>query len=161
SGHVFGATLNFEQGFDRFVAIRGSKLESARTEEINQQLLPHLSRYGDEPFLIFVHAVDPHSPYDPPESDRGRFTDPAHDRAITPAETRQDVLHGRALGARDVQHVVDLYDEDVRYQDDMLGVLLDHLSRLDLKRRTILVVVADHGEELCDHGDWGHGQRLW
>jgi len=161
SGHVFGATLNFEQGFDRFLAVRGGKLESARTEEINQHLLPHLSRYGDEPFLIFVHAVDPHWPYDPPESHRGRFTDAAYDGGVTAADTRQDRLQALALDARDVQHVIDLYDEDVRYQDDMLGVLIDHLSRMDLERRTIVVVVADHGEELFDQGSWGHGQRLW
>jgi arylsulfatase A-like enzyme len=161
SGHVFGAKLNFEQGFDRFLAVRGEGLESARTEEINVQLLPHLARYGDEPFLIYVHAVDPHAPYDPPEAYRGRFADASYDGAITPADTLQDRLRARSLGARDVQHVVDLYDEDVRYQDDMLGVLLDNLSRMDLERRTIVIVVADHGEELFDHGSWGHGQRLW
>jgi arylsulfatase A-like enzyme len=162
NGHVHGETLNFEQGFDRFVALRGRHLDNhARTEEINERLLPQLVRGADEPFLVYVHAVDPHSPYDPPESHRGRFTDAGYHGEIRPHETTKRFLRRRDPSEADVAQVVGLYDEDILYQDDMLGVLLDRLGEMGLDQRTVVVVLSDHGEELHDHGDWEHGERLF
>ena len=162
NGHIYGKSLNFEQGFDRFVAIPGAKLNGhARTEELNALLLPHLAAAGDEPFFLYVHTVDPHSPYDPPEDHRGRFTDPGYRGGIEPSQTSAANLTSRRLSAADVAFVRDLYDEEIRYQDDMLGVLLDWMSEHGLDRNTVLVVVADHGEMLFERGLWGHGHHLF
>ncbi|MBY0275942.1 sulfatase [Candidatus Binatia bacterium] len=162
NGHVFGEGVGLDQGFDRFVAVRGRRLDNhARSEEIAALVLPQLDAFGDEPFLLYVHAVDPHSPYDPPPTFAGRFRDPTYTGTITPADTLRKTLRARSLDESDVRRVRDLYDEDVAYQDEQLGVLLDALSERGLRERTIVVVLSDHGEELNDHGDWEHGMRLF
>ena len=162
NGHVFGEGVGLDQGFDRFVAVRGRRLDNhARTEEIDALVLPQLDAFGDEPFLLYVHAVDPHSPYDPPPAFAGRFRDPSYAGTIAPADTLRKTLLARSPDEADVRRVRDLYDEDVAYQDERLGVLLDALTARGLRERTIVVVLSDHGEELHDHGDWEHGMRLF
>jgi len=161
NGNVFAHGLEFEQGFDRFYAVRGGRLDNhARSEDINEVLFPHLREHRDEPFFLYVHAIDPHSPYDaPPEWQV--FRDPAYTGKVVPAETKSRILGKAGLDERDVQHVRDLYDEDVHYQDAMLGALLDELDRLGELDDTLVIVVADHGEEFHDHGAWEHGNRLY
>src|SRR5262249_56905985 len=57
-----------------------------------------------------------------------------------------------------------LYDGDIRRADVALGKLRRLLERLDLAPRTLVVVLADHGEEFGDHFPvWndGHGHSLY
>jgi arylsulfatase A-like enzyme/Flp pilus assembly protein TadD len=49
------------------------------------------------------------------------------------------------------------YDAEVAYADAMLGVLLDRLRAAGQLDRTVVVVTADHGESLGDHGETTHG----
>jgi arylsulfatase A-like enzyme len=49
-----------------------------------------------------------------------------------------------------------LYEQSLRYLDDQVGRLLNHVSRLGLDDNTVVIVVSDHGEEFLDHGRWGH-----
>jgi len=50
----------------------------------------------------------------------------------------------------------DLYDGEVAFTDEAIGQFLDELERRDLMRNTVLVLLADHGEALFEHGVWGH-----
>jgi arylsulfatase A-like enzyme/Flp pilus assembly protein TadD len=49
------------------------------------------------------------------------------------------------------------YDAEVAYTDAMLGRLLDRLRSAGALDRTVIVVTADHGESLGDHGETTHG----
>lgn len=49
------------------------------------------------------------------------------------------------------------YDAEVAYADAMLGRLLDRLKTAGALDRTLVVVTADHGESLGDHGETTHG----
>jgi arylsulfatase A-like enzyme len=48
------------------------------------------------------------------------------------------------------------YLAEVRYVDDQVGDLIDHLEELGLRERTLVVVVADHGEGLGEHDELSH-----
>lgn len=161
NGHVAGSGLTFEQGFDRFQYVRYPGRSHARTEEVNAVLFPHLDAVADEPFLLYVHALDPHAPYDPLPGYAGRFTDRAYAGPVKPAETLTADLEQLPIGDADLRHVVGLYDEEIFYQDAMFGALLDRLEKLGVLDRTVIVVVADHGEEFKEHGSWAHGGRLF
>src|SRR5258705_7555134 len=73
----------------------------------------------------------------------------------------------------DVQHIVyyessaifgtsysDIYDQSIHWVDHLIGALFDELERLDLMKRTIVVIAADHGEAFLEHGREGHAQDL-
>lgn len=49
------------------------------------------------------------------------------------------------------------YDAEVAYADSALGRLLDRLRSAGELGRTVIVVTADHGESLGDHGETTHG----
>src|SRR6185369_686031 len=64
--------------------------------------------------------------------------------------------------ADDVKQIQALYDGAVTAIDDAIGRVLRTLERLGIADRTIVVVTADHGETLFDHGHGqGHGDHLF
>ncbi len=162
NGNVFAPGFAFEQGFDQFQTVRGARRDNhARTEEINELMLPMVRRYADEPFFLYVHAIDPHSPYDPPSGFAGRFRDPEYDGPVTVGKTSSRVLDRIATTEADAEYVRALYDEDILYQDAMFAELIDTLEDMGVLDRTLVVVVADHGDEFMEHGGWEHGNRLF
>jgi arylsulfatase A-like enzyme len=56
---------------------------------------------------------------------------------------------------------IDLYDGEIAFTDHYIGNLLDQLARLNLADNTIVVIVADHGEEFREHGQTRHGYNLY
>ena len=112
---------------------------------------------GDSPYFLYLHTVDPHAPYDSHE-DTPSFSEP-HDGPVTGsteslAEARRT---GYAYTEEDRRHLIDLYDDEVRYNDHELGRLMEALKERALADNTLMVVVSDHGEEFWDRGDQGHG----
>ena len=57
--------------------------------------------------------------------------------------------------------IEDPYDAEIAYMDRQIGRLLDWLDSEGLADDTIVVLVADHGEDLDDHGEEGHGVFLY
>lgn len=162
NGNVFARGFAFDQGFDLFQSIRGKRLDNhARTEEINEHLFPLIREHADEPFFLYVHAIDPHTPYDPPPAFAGRFRDPNYSGPIDASDTHSKVLALQVETEADVEQVRALYDEDILYQDAMFAELLDALQDAQVLDRTLVIVVADHGDEFHEHGGWEHGNRLF
>jgi choline-sulfatase len=55
----------------------------------------------------------------------------------------------------------DPYDGEVAFADQTVGTILDKLGQLGLLDRTLVAVVADHGESLGDHGEETHSMFLY
>ena len=126
------------------------------TDEI-LELIPDLP----EPWMILVFYGAPHFPYAVPAPYYRMFTDPDYQGTYkyhTPHELSQ-----RPHGEKDYEQIRGLYDGAVRAVDDQLSRLLSALaSRGSLLDRTIMVITADHGENLheADLG-MGHGDHLY
>jgi arylsulfatase A-like enzyme len=148
---VFG----FDRGFDHFVLakdVRGTALDHA--------LFPRLDALRP-PFFLYVHYLDPHASYDPATGWDGRPL-PAALRAQGEVLTADlDARHAYPRSREFLARVTDLYDGEIRGADDALRELVDHLRARGLMGSTILVVTADHGEEIGDHGRMSHGQSLY
>ncbi len=116
-----------------------------------------LEQNADGRFLAVIHLYSTHTPYDPPR--RYDVFSPGYDGPIERFTTEMAALleQGKAsLGDEDRQRVADLYDAGVRFADDMIGRVVDELSRLGVLEETALVVTADHGEELGERGLYEH-----
>lgn len=61
----------------------------------------------------------------------------------------------RAHGASDE------YSQEISYTDALLGRIVAHLKRTGQYRDTVIVVLADHGESLGEHGELTHGMTLY
>ena len=55
----------------------------------------------------------------------------------------------------------DEYVGAIAFMDAQIGRLLDVLDHAGLADRTLLVIAADHGESLGDHGEQSHGILLY
>jgi arylsulfatase A-like enzyme/tetratricopeptide (TPR) repeat protein len=53
------------------------------------------------------------------------------------------------------------YDGEIAYTDAMLGTILDELRGRGELDETLVVVTADHGEALGDHGEETHGMFIY
>ncbi len=168
-----GRQLGFDQGFDHFVESwqeawrreagdrpfanapgKVKRYTDART--VGQQGLAWL-RQGDaqQPFFLWLHYMDPHGPYLPPQAYRGHFEgryppEPVPLAAL-PAYQRQSRPGGDAP-IDDLAHYRAQYDREIRYLDDELEGLLEAVEALGRQRSLLLAVTADHGESLGEHG---------
>ncbi len=61
------------------------------------------------------------------------------------------------LTEKEKDFVKALYDSNVSYQDDLLGKLIKQLEEWGIRDETMLIVTADHGDELWEDGRFGHG----
>ncbi|MDH5491425.1 MAG: sulfatase [Myxococcales bacterium] len=122
------------------------------------------SRPADQPFFLYVHAIDPHVPYRP----RGRFAelyvDPGYRGPLSPGRTHlqlEAIKTGRMrLDASDRAYLEGLYDGEIAYHDMHLQAVMAGLEERGLAEETIVVFTSDHGEEFWDHGSVGHGHSV-
>ena len=153
--------LGFDQGFTRFVSL--PRVESSPTpssRRLNDAVLPWIESCSDEPFFLYVHSLDPHTPYR--AVDRPRFARD-YDGELAALDLWTKEIEDRAADFTDEDrtYVTHRYDDEIARQDEELGRLLDSLAAADVLDDTIVVVVSDHGEELGEHGGWNHGYRMW
>src|SRR5262249_19384639 len=71
-----------------------------------------------------------------------------------------DMRAVQALRA-DRDHLVALYDAEIRHWDDSFAKAIDALRAKGLLDDTIVIMTADHGEEFWDHGHCGHAKTLY
>ncbi len=115
------------------------------------------------PFLLWLHLMAPHSPYQPPTV-FDRFGDPEYRGAIDGATPllHRSYLEGFPLEPADRVRVLSLYDGEVLFSDFLVGQLLEQLKRSGLASDTLVVFTADHGEDLADHhGYWEHDCSIY
>lgn len=148
TGHLgLSRESGFDQGLDEYFLFH-----SDNEPQMFQQVARWLTEHREQKFFMWVHSFGPHSPYQAPEPWRSRFTDPAYDGPFDGAQKPlYDITLTKALTAADRRHVVDLYDGKVRWVDEQLSRLFLALQGLGLDSKTLVVVTADHGEELLDH----------
>lgn len=164
----------FAQGFDHFDTTFAKNTTPGGV--VNAAALAWLSqRDADPPFFLYLHYMDVHGPYDAgPE-----FLEPLLERIesavggpnkqrLTDAQfKRLGYLRKPPKGAADLERHTRLfryreywaarYEAGIRQMDHYIAELRAGLQELGLWDQAYVVVVADHGEALCEHGLWEHG----
>jgi arylsulfatase A-like enzyme/Flp pilus assembly protein TadD len=134
STFVLRAETGMAEGFDRYEAnieVRateslGNSQRSGR--ETSRVALEWLKTVSSQPFFLFFHLYEPHTPY-APEPAFASYPDP--------------------------------YDGEVATADAIVGAFLDELKRMGVYDKAVIVLLADHGEGLRDHGEQEHGIFLY
>ncbi|HEX2253380.1 MAG TPA: sulfatase [Thermoanaerobaculia bacterium] len=112
---------------------------------------------GGEPWFLWVHLFGAHGPYYNGGDLAARELDPGYEGPIGGKKWQLDrVMEEQIpLTARDVQHLDALYDAAVIGTDGLAARLVEGIavgpSGLD---ETLVVFLADHGEELYDHNEY-------
>ncbi len=155
------AGLGFDRGFEEFrVGIEGTYWMNVDALDVQPWIDEWVGRRRHQPFFLYVHVVDPHAPYAPAEEEWRRF-DPDYQGKITGDPHGENSVSDPSLTPRDFEHVLALYDGEIRETDAAIGALVDSLREKGLYDQTSLWITADHGEEFLDHGSLFHGGRLY
>ncbi len=127
-------------------------------DAVVEPALSWLERHAAEPFFLWLHLMDPHHPYYPPEEalDLLGRSDLDVDRAhwLNALWSREEVPRRRLERHR--RDVVALYDAGIRWVDRQVGELVSRLRSTGLWDRTLFALTGDHGEEFLEHGGRYH-----
>jgi arylsulfatase A-like enzyme len=165
-GGFVHSLFGFDKGFDLYHNGPDKALDdlSGSAAETFGLALDWLSALEREPFFMFLHTYEVHTPYDPdPE-----FTpelDPDYDGRWT---TRLDPLVTFAINSgkfeptdAEFDRIQQLYEAEIRGLDDAFSRFWARLEALGLVDDTIVVITSDHGEDFWEHGWLSHGTTLY
>ncbi len=116
-------------------------------------------RNAPQPFYGYVHYFDPHWPYRPPGED-GECV--VNNIQKIKKWSRGQMMFKNPLSKEENDRACELYREEITYNADQVGRLLDELDDLGIADNTIIVFTADHGHSLGEHDYWyHHGEFLY
>ena len=121
------------------------------------------------PFFLFAHGYDVHGQYVETDKIKSRFADPHYRGPFTGSlkeflklrmmTIKEEPIH---ITQADARFWRALYDEKVLRADEKFGKFWGDLRRIPrLLDRTVIVVIADHGDQYYEHGGFDHGMTLY
>ena len=161
----------FAQGFQDFVEMwrrqnqKGADSTMSSMEELTVKKMAswmEAAARETRPFFLFANLNGVHLPYDPIQKYWSQFvTDPGYDSTRVHALSTMTsgwahVAGELPLSETDYRILNDLYDAEVAWADDLVGRVVDVLTRLKIADNTVIVVLSDHGESLGEHDRVDH-----
>ncbi|RMF94046.1 MAG: hypothetical protein D6734_08670 [Candidatus Schekmanbacteria bacterium] len=138
----------------------------AKADKVINNLIKIINRESEEKLFFYVHLMDTHFPH---------FANNLNNKFSSQNEeiendllikngfpVRVPTVYGDesfSLGnypKKSLQHLIDLYDNDLFFTDKEIGRLYDYIESRNLKDKTLWIITADHGEALGENGMWGH-----
>jgi arylsulfatase A-like enzyme len=115
--------------------------DSPRVNNTVKRELGALCASGERrPFFLYVHYMEPHSPY---------YRHP------------YEALHLNLYSPGRRESIMEAYRSEITAMDANIKDLFGFLEARGLLENTYVFISADHGEEFNDHGQWGHGKSLY
>jgi arylsulfatase A-like enzyme len=146
-------------GYAKYLAGRHDDgARNATTRTVNW-LEEHAS--DEQPFFYFLNYIEPHLPYEPPES----FQDEYLPAGVSPEDVNQDpwayVAGDVEMDERDFEVLQGLYEAELAYVDTQIERLYEALDEAGVLDETAIVLVGDHGENIGDHDLMDHQYCLY
>jgi arylsulfatase A-like enzyme len=175
AGYTTGAVVSapyvesrygFNRGFDTYddrtiyFATHGESYKNVTAPLVQKTAASWLSSNADRKFFLFLHYWDVHYDYNPGPPYDTMF-DPDYDGDVDGENFYFSPSVNAHMDRRDLDHVIALYDGEIRLVDDQIGRLRETLAELGVADRTIIVVTSDHGDEFFEHGRKGHHRSLY
>ncbi len=147
--------LGFGRGFEELREVFRTRKDQQGVA-LAEEALPHLEQVlaadDGRPLFLWIHLIEPHRPYTPPEPWAG---------------SRSAELAGEADGSHRLANLIKnreveldqaglarlraLYEENLAYVDDVLGRLRERLEVAGVFDRAVVVLFSDHGEGFLEH----------
>jgi arylsulfatase A-like enzyme len=160
------ARYGFDRGFDSYddqtirFATHGDSYKEVTAPLLQRTAATWLDGNANRKFFLFLHYWDVHYDYAPGAPYDTMF-DPHYEGSINGENFYfNPAVHAR-MPERDLEHVIALYDGEIRLVDDHIAMLRAKLQELGVAEKTIIVVTADHGDEFFEHGRKGHHRTLY
>jgi len=160
---LISSKKNFDQGFVTF-----RYLPHAGARSLVDAFEEWLDEVEGGRFMAYLHFMDPHSPYNPPDRFLARFSDPEDPLHVPESEfgkIRGQINAGKRKPSpkdrRIVERSEERYDAEILFWDQHFGRILDLLEAKGLSAKTVVAVTSDHGEAFLENDVIGHGFHLY
>ena len=144
------------QHFLKKVYYRFSHLEIPYLEakKLNEYVIGWTERNLDNKFFLWMHYMDPHYPYVPPEEYLPYFSSrkEAFDYNLS--------VDYNNPSREEVEILRRLYEGEVRYTDLCVGEFLHYLNEKNLLDDSLILLMADHGHAFMEHQFFGHNPEI-
>jgi len=158
---VVSNTFGLDRGYQEFFPVWEGEGYTGHGDSVVSAFKGWLEGRPQEPFFAYVHLREPHFPYNPPPPFDTRFgPDSPYPGGIRDTVLVEDLNRKAASGVPPSEEVLarvrGLYLGNLAYADSLVGEVLGMLDP-----STVVVVTADHGEALFEHGFLGHNTQLY
>ena len=126
-----------------------------RAEELTDRAIRWVRSADAGPRFLWVHYMDVHHPYAPPESYQRPFRDEAVSDRRAVQLRRKMLEEPDEVTDAELRTLIDLYDGEIRYFDHHAGRLIEEI-RDAWGSNTVIAFTSDHGDEFLDHGSFSH-----
>lgn len=173
-----GLRPNHKNGAFTAQATSELPLELSQADFLQRRACDFIQRNQNEPFILVVSFVEPHSPYNGPFNDEHHLIESDVDAIPAPsgaggvplryrllrewqndkAEADKTIRHFRfGITRADYVELRKKYYGLVTLVDRSIGTILACLENAGLMDRTMIAHTSDHGDLLGDHGLFGKG----
>ena len=138
-------------------------LETTGEGEVNYRVFSEWingQKNKDKPFFAFFHELNVHDPYDAPKRYSEMFEGKKTDEPVGNEEIKQLMDDQKFDNAEQKRRFVAKYDQEVKYQDDMLRDFVDSIDD-EVMKKTIFIFTSDHGESFFEHGFISHNSNVY
>lgn len=165
------AALGYAQGFDLYEQtwLDEDSTELDRTETITRFGETFLASDEQErPFFLWLHYVNPHTPYQPTDEALARFRGDGiipRGPELAPVTGYHGGVNKKHVAVEGEDHwgdYVDRYDAEILIADEHVGRISRAIEASAHAGTTLVVFTSDHGESLGEHGYFfDHGFDLF
>jgi arylsulfatase len=148
-----GPNAGLHQGFSYLSNTEASGSRAVQVYQ-GQRLRKWLMDHSRTNFFLYLHILDPHGPYDPPESITERYKNKPIPGKI-PVK-RDPLLDPEWLESPTAESRNFLYNDEIVVNDVVFKSFLEQLEDLQLTQNTLIIFISDHGEHMGEHGLWDH-----
>lgn len=163
--------FDFHDGFQHYAELwkreRGPAREHGGTSwydaaKVTREATAWLQKNRRIPFFLWVHYIDPHTPYTPPSPYREMFLNDDHYTQYEKIDQSKIKVTHRLGEETDPDYYVAQYDGEIRYMDDQIQIFLDVLRESGIEKNTLLIFTSDHGESFVENGLYfDHGAYVY
>jgi len=153
-----GSAFSFDKGFDEYFELYKEKEFYRKSQEYLPYLFPWLESNKRKKFFLYIHFKEPHAFYIPLPPFQGMFSQ-YFDKKVDLTKIK---FVGPEMTDEEIEYVRACYDENLASVDSVFGDLMQKIKELGLLEESIIIVTADHGELLGEHGGlFSHGSYFW
>lgn len=138
---------------------RSLYLRNEGAEGITERAIDWMENTDDKRFL-WVHYMDTHHPYLSPKRIQEKYG-----RVFSKKRIKQLSQKTRSaqddITEDDIPEMEYIYDCSVRYVDEQIGRIVDHLRTEEELDNSLIIITGDHGEGFGEFGKFGHADELW
>lgn len=130
-------------------------------EELTERAISWISYNKHNNFFIYIHYMDVHAPYIPPIPYFKLFSDSSIFDGYVDDFHLSSLAYKKGITDKILENIINRYDGCISYVDEKIGNLFWYLKRMELWDNLLIIITADHGEELFEHGGFFHGGKLY